>query len=306
MKIKMLDVSFTLSDINGELVMVLSDEEMMTTVNLNYRPNPEHWKEHKSELSWEDPHYFTVADIASGLKDRYLQLLSHQVNPIPHLAGELNTKIEELGLQGIAKMNFDLKNVESLLPTYDQFISAFRHFSGLAEDQFKATCIDSQMIIRAGEQVWEMDTFEGRVSLLQSYVEQKSYDDLYTDTHEQIWNLVYHDNKVDKQDLYPILLKEWRDYADLQTPSIQEDSWKQLQELLRKYDETHNLVLLAYQIDEYRIYPIVVTAMLQLCKEEDCYFDYCEEEFFGPSNEWESIIDETDDMAPVFFIRPRH
>ena len=306
MKIKNLDVSFTLSDIEGELVIVLSDEEIMTTVNLNYRPDPENWKENKSELSWEDPYYFIVADLIIGLKERYVQLLSHDANPIPFLTEELNTKISELGLAGIAKKDFDIKNAPNHVPTYHQFITAFKHFSGLTEDQFTVTCLDAQLIIKAGKDVWEMDTFEGRTALLKSYVEKKSYDDIYTDTNEQIWNLVYHENGVDKQDLYPILLREWRDYADQQTDVIQDDSWKFLQELLRRYDQTHDLVLLAYEIDEYRIYPILVTAMLKLCNDDDCYLHYCEEEFFGGNDEWEAITDETDGDAPVFFMRPHH
>ncbi|MCX2485502.1 hypothetical protein [Pedobacter sp. MR2016-24] len=306
MKPKNLDVSFTLKGDSGELVIILSDEEMMKTVNLNYRPDPEHWNDHKCELLWEDPYYFTINDISMGLKNSYAQRSSPDVNPIPQLAGELSTQIEALGLSGIARRDFDLKNAPYHVPAYDQFIHAFKQFSGLSDGQFTATCLDAQLIIKAGEEVWEMDTYEGRAATLKNYVDQHSYDDIYTDTNEQIWSLMYHENEVDRQNLYPIVLREWRDYADTLSAAKQDDSWKYLEQFLRKYDQADDLVLVAYEIDEFRIYPIVVVAMLQLCDTDNVYINYCAEEFFGGNDEWKPITDDQDQASPVFFIRPHH
>jgi len=308
MKIKNLDVSFTLSDINGELVIILSDEEIMTTVNLNYRPDPENWKEKKSELSWEDPYYFIVADLIIGLKDRYVQLLSHDVNnPIPFLTAELNTKIGELGLAGIAKRDFDLKNAPNHVPPYDQFIAAFKQFSGLSDEQFSVTCIDAQLIIKAGKDVWEMDTFEGRAAVLQFYADQKLYDDIYTDTNHEIWNRIYHENRIDREELYPFLIEEWKIYFDDHDQAKKEESWKDLQQFMYKFREVDDLILVAYAIDEFRLFPILVMAMLRLGDAAESYVRYTELEFYGEDEDWTSIVLDkktNDGIEPLFFIRP--
>jgi hypothetical protein len=68
------------------------------------------------------------------------------------------------------------------------------------------------------------------------------------------------------------------------------------------YDNSIDIIRLAYEIDEFDLYPMVVITMLNIFNAEVCYEEYCEHELFG--YDWESIsVDDENENSPVFFIQ---
>ncbi len=84
------------------------------------------------------------------------------------------------------------------MPPYDEFIKAFEKFSGLNKDQYKAQPLDELIHFHTAEDVFEMDTYPGLHARLKGYVENESYDEIYTQTESWIWRKIYIDAGIEQ------------------------------------------------------------------------------------------------------------
>ena len=84
-------------------------------------------------------------------------------------------------------------------------------------------------------------------------------------------------------------------------------SWRAMQVFMECYNDTANIIDLAVEIDDFRLYPLAVLSMLKIYDDETCFDEYCEYEF-EQSEDWESIAiednkNDNEDITEVFFIR---
>ena len=163
-----------------------------------------------------------------------------------------------------------------------------------------------------------MDTYEGKIANLKSSIENRLYDVINVETNVNIWSEIYVDAGIEEKVFLPKMLCEWEIYWNEKYKEIQERvgktahldarkeaSWRSFQVFINCYNDTDDIISLAYDIDDYFLYPLSVITMLNIFDSETCYGEYCEHEFFGSTGEeWESItLNEEDDNSPTFFIR---
>lgn len=161
-----------------------------------------------------------------------------------------------------------------------------------------------------------MDTYEGKTAFLKYVIEDRSYEEVCTMTNENIWSEIYIDAGIEKHVFLPEMLSEWEIYWDSKYQKVKEtigrtdhldkqkeQSWRQFQVYMECYDNAGDAIDLAYEIDDFTLYPIAVITMMQIFDAETCYQEYCEWEF--NSKEWEYIFLSDDDSdGPMFYIKP--
>ena len=121
------------------------------------------------------------------------------------------------------------------------------------------------------------------------------------ETNENIWGEIYTDAGIEKSKFIPIMQNEWERYWRKLYKRIEDEightdhldkskdkSWRMLKSFIDLYNDTTNIIELAYDFDEMIIYPIAVITMLRIFDPEVCYNEYCELEF-DAGDEWESI-----------------
>ncbi len=312
----------------------ISDGTDRVSFSLGYTIDPKTWNAQKEEGNHEDPYFFTLWSFRSYLKKRYHELKALEVpvaNVLATLKHEAETFVDGSGIVGIARKMFDDENAEDGLPTYEQFLEAFEKHSGLKRSAYKAQTVDNLIHFYTDEgKVFELDTYEGLCARLKSFVDRKSYSEIYTQTNNAIWSEVYIDAGIEKHMFVPKMLMEWEDFWDKKYSDIRErvgktdhldkmkdHSWRQFQVFMECYDDAGDIIELAMDIDESDLYPMAVITMLQIFDAEVCYGEYCESEFFG-SDDWESISltdgenEENEDdesqidikqESPMFFIK---
>lgn len=162
-----------------------------------------------------------------------------------------------------------------------------------------------------------MNTYQGKTATLKSFIKRRSYDEIYTETREDIWGEIYMDFGIEKSEFAPVMLNEWETYwsslydeiaIEVGTTSHldkgKEQSLRQMNLLFDIYNDAVNTIKLAYDFDEMVLYPIAVLTMMRIFNPDVCYEKYCEFEFFD-DDEWETIcLDKDDPDSHMFFIRP--
>lgn len=310
----------------------ISDGTERVSFSLGYTIDPKTWNANQEQGDYNDPYFYTLWSFKSYLGKRYHELKGLEVpspNVLATLKSEAESFIDGTGIEGIARKMFDDDNKEDGIPTYDQFLQAFEKYSGLERSAYKAQTIDNIIHFHTAEgSVLEIDTYAGLIARLKSFVERRSYDEIYSETNNAIWSEIYLDAGIEKHVFMPKLLREWKNFWDEKYTSIKErvgktdhldktkeHSWRQLQVFMECYDDAGDIIELSMDIDESDLYPMVVVTMLQVFNAEVCYDEYCESEF-SSGDDWESISlvddeEESDDEeetdvvqeSPIFFIR---
>lgn len=294
----------------------ISDGAEKVTFSLDYSVDPEKWNAKKEEIHSENEYYFTLIDFKKYLTGKYHELKNEgQDNVLMRLKNEALLFTEEKGINGIAEKMFNYFNKNNELPEYAGFVKAFEKFSGLKKGEYKIETVGTIIHFHTKEDIYELDTYEGLTCRLKSFIENKSYDEIYTETNENIWSDIYTDAGIEKHVFLPKLLSQWEEYWNNEYRDIREktgktshldelkrQSWRQFQVYMTCYDNGEDAIKLAYKIDEMGLYPISVITMMNIFDAETCYGEYCEFEFDG-NPEWKSISLDEDDNSPIFYIR---
>ena len=316
----------------------ISDGAEQVSFSMGYEVDPATWDADKGALDWEDIHYDTLRLYKKYLTEQYEEFKDEVKNEIfVQVKEEAEQLTQESGIAGIEEMMFDYFNSKHDVPKYKDFIQAFEKFSKLKKGDYKVEVIDNMLhFILNDEKVYEIDTSAGLTSRLKSSVDNRYYDDFSITTDVNIWNEIYIDPSIEKHVFMPVMLREWELYWIKEFNNYNEhveeenkamvmnnlkqskkESWRRFQVFMACYDDTVNIIQLAYDLDMTELFPIAVISMLHIFKAEDCYSEYCELEFYE-ENGWDSIylneddeddedddddFDDYDDESPIFYIR---
>lgn len=294
----------------------ISDGNQRVTFSLGHTVNPDNWNEKNEEVVYEDDYFYTLMDFRKHLHERYHTLKSEKkLNVLNILKEESAALVSGSGIQGIARNMFDATNKIYSLPKYDEFIIAFEKFSNLKASEYRVQTVGYVIHFITEDLNYEIDTYEGKTAFLKSVIDERSYEEVYTMTNENIWSLIYTDAGIEKHVFLPEMLREWEIYWDTEHTKFiergkgaanldkrKELSWKQFQVFMECYENHGDIISLANEIDDFQLYPIAVITMMKIFNPEVCYSEYCEFEF--SEDEWESVwLNEDDDNSPVFYIR---
>lgn|GEM_PF-2318489 len=282
------------------------------TICFQYFPSKENWNEINNELNWEDPFYF----MSHSFKNKLQRLIEkNNETEIYNLILEVKKIISLKGIQGVSEYIFNTENKKHGIPPYQDFIKAFELF--IEKDiKYEPKIVGHLMYFKTEKEEYTINTYEGKVKELKSFVENFSTEEIYTMTNKNIWSEIYIDAGILKEDFVPQLLDNWEIYWDNlfqkilkevgsieHLKSLKNKSYRQFQTFIESYNDIGNIIQFAYKIDDYALYPLCVLTMLQIFDAECCFLEYCEWEF--ESLEWSSIwIDEEDENLPIFYIKP--
>jgi hypothetical protein len=299
----------------------ISDGLERITFSLEYEVNPKKWNSKKEEIDSENEYYFVLMDFKKYLEKKYYEFQSEGKDRIlERLKNEAFAFTKDSGLEGIAGAMFDYFNKENNLPKYADFVRAFEKFSKLKKGEYKVETLGEVIHFHTSDKVYEMNTYESQISLLKSYIEKRSYDEIFTETNINAWSEIYLDGgfggTIEKSEFIPKMLSEWERYWYNQYQEIREtgdktnhldvmkqQSWRQFQIFMECYNDSPDIIRLAYNINDIEIYPIAVITMMQIFDAETCYGEYCEFEF-EEINDWQSIdLNEEDADSPIFYVR---
>jgi hypothetical protein len=310
--------------LNGErkknLYCRISDGVKRTSFSMDYSVDPKDWDAEKEEIDDENEYYFTLINFKKYLTRKYYELqIESKDDILERLKNEAFSFMKNAGLDGVAKNMFDIFNKEKKLPKYEEFVQAFEKFSKLKKGKYIVEIIGSLIHFHVAKDVFEMDTYSGLTSRLESYIAKRSYDNIIIDTRENIWSKIYFGTEIDKSDFLPIMLYEWNIYWNKKYEDVRQktgttvhldnekqSSWRAFQVYMECYDNADNSIRLAFKTDEHILYPLSVITMLQIFDKETCYDEYCEYEFYE-NLAWKSITindnaDDDDDNS-MFFVR---
>ncbi len=269
-------------------------------------------------MSWEDPFFFTIIDLEKFIENKYATILNikNSSQSLSVIEEELNQIIEEGGIQKIAELMFDSMNEEFEIPKYYQFIEAFEFYSKKSKEKYIAQTVGHNMIFQVNNDFFEMHTYEGKIAELKHFIETKSYDEIYTQTNEHIWGEIYIDAGIEKEKFIPLMLSEWESFWEElyyrikneightnHLDKLRDRSWRELNTFINLYNDSGNIIELAYDFDEMRLYPMAVITMMNIFNADVCYDEYCEYEF-DSSDEWKSICVDENLLSPIFYIKP--
>lgn len=296
----------------------INDGTERITFSLEHTIDPKEWNAKKEEVKDKDVYYFTLLNFKKYLTNRYHELKSEgKENILTILKNEAATYLDGSGIEGIARKMFDFENEKDGLPKYNDFLLAFEKYSNLKKENYTAEAVGGLMHFHTDNEVYEIDTYEGKTAFLKSIIEGRSYEEIYTMTNESIWSEIYIDAGIEKHVFLPEMLNEWEKYWTTEYQKVKETvgktahldemkekSWRQFQVYMECYDDIGDIIDLACKIDDVALYPIAVITMMQIFDAKICYQEYCELEF-DSGEEWESVSLGNDEEwdSPVFFIR---
>lgn len=302
----------------GSLFMTIQSSSESFSFSLCYKPKNIDWDQGNAKLNWEDPYYYSLLNFEQYLLRSYKILyLDNKGKPLSRLVNTIQQYIDD-GIEKIAAFIFDHQNEASGIPKYNEFCHAFERYSGLTKNQYKTQAIDYILNFYTNNgDCFEMNTYEGKTALLKDFINRRSYDEIYTETDENIWSEIYMDIGIEKSKFVPIMFRKWEAYwADLYHEvakegentnhlyEMKEASLQQLNLFFDNYNETGDIIVLAYDFDESVMYPLAVLTMVTIFGADICYEKYCELEFFT-NGEWESIrSDNESETTHMFFIKP--
>ena len=300
----------------NQLYLKIQSSNELEVLNLKYKPKTKNWNKNECELNWEDTFYWTLLDFEKYIQISHLDLLSKDmVKPLKNIIDKLNQIIYR-GIEKIAEFLFDYNNRNFELPKYQEFIQAFELYSVLKKEKYEAQIFGNMIFFKTRKKIYQMDTCEGKTTRLKKIIDNRAYDEIYIDTDENIWNEIYFDPGIPKSEFVPVILNEWELYWDKLYEEIEkqtndtkhlhqakEKSFRQLKIFNDTYNDTLNVIKLAYDFDKMLIFPLAVLTMLKIYNAESCYEEYCDFEFWD-SGCWENICFEKDNEEPLhFFIR---
>lgn len=307
-------IKFYLDKKKSELHLSIKLSNKTYKINFKYIPKSKNWNNTNEELESEDRFYFTFRNLRELIQSKINN--SESDDELINLLKTIKSIIKDKGIEKVDEFLFDIINEKHNLPKFENFIEAFEHHMKLNKEDYVAKPLDQIVLFKTDNEVYEMDTYEGKTAQLKYLIEDRAYDEIYTMTNDYIWNEMYIDAGIEKSKFIPVMLNLWESYWEELFIDIKEQigytshlekqkdrSWRELNTFFKTYNDTCDIINLAYEIDEMRIYPLAVLTMMSIFNPEVCYGEYCELEF-DFLNEWESICVNDDDMnSPIFHIR---
>ena len=296
----------------------ISDGTEQVSFSMGYEVDPATWNYDDGELELDDLYYNTLRLYKKYLTEQYEESKDKgQYETFVQLQKEAQRLTQESGIDGIVEMMFNYFNNEQDIPFYKDFVQAFEKFSKLEKGDYKVEVIDNMLHFHThDEKVFEMDTLAGLTSRLKNSIDKLWYDDIVMSTDVDIWNEIYADPGIEKHVFLPVMLKEWELYwekefknyierfeedGEEQKPVVMNDlelskqeSWRRFQVFMECYNDTPDIIQLAYNLDTLDIFPLAVISMVQIFDAEQCYSEYCDLEFCE-ENGWEFIFKDEDD-----------
>ena len=314
---------------NNELIVSYSDSyETKETIHINlqykkkaiildlfYKPKKKEWNKEEYFLNWQSQYYYSLANF-----NRHIHLLFEKMQKSMTSFNNLEAEVKSIingNIENVQEFLFDYNNRDNDIPKYSDFIRAFEFHSKLTRKQYEAQSLGNTIHIKTKMGNFELSCYQSLTENLKSYIDNCSYDEIYTQTDENIWSEIYVDAGIEKSKFIPVMQNEleryWRvlykrikeeigrtDHLDIK----KEESWRMFKTFIELYNDSGSIIELAYDFDEMVLYPIAVISMMQIFNADVCYGEYCELEF-DAGKEWESIcIDEESWDAPIFHIRP--
>lgn len=285
------------------------------TLDLFYKPKKKEWDKEKSFLTWECQYHYSLIDFK-----KYIQLLFEVANKSKLSFNKLGTEIKSIingNIENVQEFIFDYNSRDNDVPKYSDFLKAFELHSGLTRRQYEVQALDYIIHFKTKKGVFEISCYQSLTEYLKSYIDNYSYDEIYTETDEHIWSEIYIDAGIEKSRFIPVMQGEleryWRTLYKRIKEEIgrtehldesKEESWRMFKSFIDLYDDSGNIIELAYDFDDMVLYPITVISMMKIFYADVCYGEYCELEF-DSGKEWESIcLDDENWDAPIFHIRP--
>lgn len=284
-------------------------------LDLFYQPKRKEWDKENSFLSWESQYYYSLIRFK-----KYIHLLfetgEKSVKSFNKLVSEIKFIIND-DIENVQEFIFNYENKNNDVPKYTDFLKAFEFHSKLARKQYEAQALGNVIHIKTKKGELELSCYQSLTENLKSFIDNYSYDEIYTQTDEHIWSEIYLNAGIEKSMFIPAMHNEveryWRTlYKRIkeeigQTKHLderKEESWRMFRTFIDLYNDSGSIIELAYNFDEMVLYPIAVITMMKIFDADVCYDEYCELEF-DIGEKWESIyIDDEGCDAPIFYIRP--
>jgi len=287
-------------------IMLPIDSE---TLFFNYFPEKGEWDITNQEPTWDSPFFYTFEDLKNWLQNG---LESKNANEILKRIEKIRMIVTKKGIYGVSEFMFDIENKDHGIPKYSEFVKAFKLYSKKDDIDFKVQAVGHLIYIKTLEMEYIIDTYEGKTKELKWIIQNKSYDEIYTMTDENIWSEIYLDLGIEKEKFIPILLRYWEDYWDdlynriknktgrtEHLEKLKDISWRQFQMFSDGYKDVVDIIKYAYELGDTTIYPLAVITMMEIFNPEICYEEYCEFEF--EFDEWESIMLDKKNHDSLFF-----
>lgn len=302
----------------GQLHLLISNDRKFGLVNLKYSPPKRSWNKISKELAMEDPFYFTLKDFEAFIQTRFLELKTSKTKNFFDIVLQEVSRFSECGIKKIAEFIFNFNNKKFDIQDFNSFLKAFEHYTQLRPSQYQVVAIGKNLIFKTKDKSFEIETYESLTAKLNEYITDKFYDEIYLNTDEYIWNEVFLNSDIKKHEFIPRMLNEWEGYWGSIYQEIKNElghthhldkhkdiSFKKLEKLFELYNETDNIIQLAYELDELELFPLAVTAMVNISDSESCFNEYCNMEF-SKSDIWTDIYlaeDDNDWESPGFYIK---
>jgi hypothetical protein len=284
------------------------------TLDLFYKVKQKEWDREKSFLAWESQYHYSLLDFK-----KYIQQLFDTTNKSKLTFKKLGTDIDVIingNIENVQAFIFDYNNKDNNIPKYLDFIKAFELHSKLKRGLYEAKSLGSLILFKTKKEIFEVSSYESLTVHLKSYIENYSYDEIYTETKEYIWSEIYIDAGIEKLKFIPVMQNELERYWQTLYNRIKEEightehlneskeiSWRMFKSFIELYDSVGSVIELAYNFDDMVLYPIAVISMMKIFNADVCYEEYCELEFYA-TDEWESIcLDDENWDKPIFYIR---
>ncbi|MCF2444789.1 hypothetical protein L0657_12545 [Dyadobacter sp. CY345] len=299
-----MEITYYLNETEEEnLFCNISEDGKTVSFPLGYTVEDGEWDEENAEVSPDDPYFYSLMSFKNYLAERYETLsFAGETDVLDVLKSEVEAITAENGIQSIARNMFDNENTPEGIPSYNAFIQAFEKFSGLEDGEFEALVIDNTLEFGTEDgDDFQMDTVAGLKTRLRSFIEKKSFAEMGAMTSKFIWSKIYNDaGGIEKHIFLPEMLLEWEIFWDNEYEEMKnaggdtknlakakEKSWRQFQVFMACYNDSVDIIQLAFEIDDMELYPLIVTVMLRIFDAEVCYDEYCEAEFSG--DDWQMI-----------------
>lgn len=105
---------------------------------------------------------------------------------------------------------FNNKYCAEGLPCLKNFMKAFYKFRNEVTQDFLPIPIGRTIRIRSANSDHIIETVKGQIELLDYFISNKRYEEIVTMTHNNIWELIFADSGMSKEEFIPQLLSNWK------------------------------------------------------------------------------------------------
>jgi len=278
-------------------------------MDLDFYYNPKkNWNQKLEKLDSDDPYYYSLKSFENFIaKEIHKDENNIELKALKMIGGNI---------QNLAGNLFNLENHDYEIPEYYKFIQAFENYSKFDKTKYKAIVIEGLIHLETKKKRYEIHTFESREKQIQNYIEERFYEEIHVFTSFSAWSEVYQDYGILKHQFIPIFLREWDYYWEkeyeisekLKTQKsyideLKNNSLRKLDKFSDLYNETDNVIDLAFDFDYESFYPIAIITMYHILG-SNILSQYCEFEL--DSEEWIDINNYTGDnweYEPSFYLR---